>query len=282
MRQTWSRSHLTRAYHVRDRYINAERWSYLARLVQENALGGDADPLIELIDRRKIAPPLIPGAHIRRITYNRVEEIPWLMYPRFPEPEPYVLSAALNPAVASGQPTATASLVHPADGSSAEDDAQEAEASREPEGQEAEQEDKEPVAGMAEQLEEESILFVDVQPAAREAAQLSPDDLLKICRAVEIYRNARSRPAKRTPSKMSLSRAREIKAYLEEAEKIDWSGQRVYRQMFLWALPHVLCALRGVVASLREGKAAAKKQLADPKTGHLKLDDLMAEITSIK
>lgn len=111
----------------------------------------------------------------------------------------------------------------------------------------------------------------------------SAEEQQKVRKAIEVYHRIRyRRDTRRTPSKASLLQAREIKACLEEAARIDWAGGSRYRKIFLWALPHVLCALHGIANSLRKAEVEAKKQLVHPKTGYPEWETIMLEIANLK
>ncbi|KIP05323.1 hypothetical protein PHLGIDRAFT_154223 [Phlebiopsis gigantea 11061_1 CR5-6] len=239
------------------RFVVAKRWSELVRYVKYDTLGGNGDFLVELIDETRgiVPPPSAPG--IRRVVYRHPSEVPALLE----------YNCTQNPKFAGTE--------------------QESRRHTPAENFEISPEELQDVQIAENDVDHiqisdpDSVTFADIQPA-QTTPSYSDQDYDAIRTALAIYRkthNALNVRKHRAMTKASLLRAREFKACLTEASRINWVGRPGYRMLFLWYLPHVLCSMQGIIASLHGRKAHFKRQVADPARNPLEYDDLTRKIT---
>lgn len=247
------------------RFVTAPNWSELSRVLRENTLGGTADPLVELF-YEKAASSTAPTRTVTRIVYRKLSDILGLLDNYLPS-NPVVSSAPNSPTLPAQTPDATPQNIAPEDIGEQEEDCADVFG------------DHSAAIEFTEQHEAVSITFTDVQ--ADRAVSHTEEEMGKISRAVDIYIKARNASATRRKHvrKEAVLFAREFKAYLTETD----SKARSFRtKTALWAFPHLALSFKGILQSLRGKKVSVKKQLANLKTDHLQLDDLMSETTKFK
>ncbi|EKM60420.1 uncharacterized protein PHACADRAFT_179724 [Phanerochaete carnosa HHB-10118-sp] len=251
--------------HAYRRYATARDWVDLKRAVRQNALGGAGDQLIELVDAaRNASPPLIS---IHRIKYHKLSDIPGLL-------SDYLASTSRGSSTLASQPDSQATFN---DGAT-RDDIEDAADQHEPD---VHQNGEQSLLDPTDQQDLEPVAFTNVQ--SKGAASYSEEDFEKVRRALVVYRNARvsSMAHQKNVGRTSILFARECKAYLAEAANMSRQKSKFHARTFSWAFPHIAAALKGILRSLRAQKTSVKKQLVDQKTSHLKLDELMGDMTTL-
>jgi hypothetical protein len=256
------------------RFVTAQDWGQLRRLVWENTLGGFADPMIELVDRNRSSAVPIPGRNIRRIAFSAVSDIPALLRS---ELGGYLVPTSLQVAGLPSVKTQELSSEQPVDDGSPwhNEDVADMHLTEQ-------QEELAPDA--IERTDIEAVAFTAGDTDKSKTQQVyNTDDYEKVQKAVAIYRRIRtSSSMTRTFGKQVLFRSGQFKAFLRQAQLIDWTSRSVYRKIYLWACPHLLSALHGIHQVLVAKRHALKKMLADPKTDHLKFDELMEQMIKLK
>ena len=239
------------------RYVNAKTWDHLARVVRHSAADSSLDEMIQLHFGPKSAGGRSPP-NVRRVVYNRLEDIPWLLKTDGSLLAPTGLRAEAPAFVPAGAQSNTAQPEEEEEPHVVED------------GEEEAVEHPVDVKDVAQVINADYALIAPTAPTVREMAAAGT--------IAEAYQ--RHRALKRVNRKSSEEmRRRVFTSFSTEATKMDWP-HRYYRMLFLGPIPHLYIVVESVKNHLYEARSVARKRFN--MVAHLELENMQSSLTQMK
>ncbi|KAH9919768.1 uncharacterized protein BXZ73DRAFT_104876 [Epithele typhae] len=251
-------------HHTIEKYISAKKWDKLARLARQSAADSKLDEMIQLHHSMKpIYKPPIPG--VRRIIYNKLEDIQWLLKTDGSGAQTTGLRADALPFVPVNAPTpAVEPSASEEDGvAEGEDDAVDEEVTEGPD-------QAVDVDAITKDIAAEQKRTAAAAPTAQEISAAN-----KIASAYQRYL-ARTRVPKLSKARRRWQRI--FDKYAAHARTVQWPHAH-YRMLFLGPVPHLASAVEMMKYYLYETRIQLRKKLNIAK--HLELETMGSTLTQM-
>ncbi|KAM5542264.1 hypothetical protein V8D89_004137 [Ganoderma adspersum] len=237
-------------------YVNAKTWDHLARIVRHSVADSALDEMVQLHfgpksgDKRSLF-------NVRRVVYNRLEDIPWLLKTDRSRLAPTGLRAEAPAFVPVCAPSNTPQHEEEDEPHAAED------------GEEEAVEHPVDVEDVAQ------VINADYAPIAPIA--LTAQEIAAAATITEAYQ--RYRELKHVDRKSSEETRRRIfAAFSTQAAKMDWP-HRYYRMLFLGPIPHLYIVVESMKNHLHDSRSVAKKRFNV--VAHLELENMQSALTQM-
>ncbi|TFK88273.1 hypothetical protein K466DRAFT_598787 [Polyporus arcularius HHB13444] len=241
-----------------ENYVTARSWDSLSRLIRHSAKGSALDEMIQLHHGSRPVPKTgLPN--VRRVIYNRLEDIPWLLRTSGssgssgglrPDAMPFVPTTVPQPEsedVAVEENTAEADL--------AEEDAVEQAVDME---------------GITQAIDAEQ---TNIGPAAPTPEEITAADTI-----ASAYKRYVARTRSRKKNAAEETRRRIFSDFSTQSQTMEWP-HRYYRMLFLGPIPHLYIAVEGMKNHLHEARSIARKRFNVVK--HLELENVKSSLTQM-
>ncbi|KAI9068145.1 hypothetical protein FKP32DRAFT_1672451 [Trametes sanguinea] len=241
-------------------------WDHLARVVRRSASDTALDEMIHLHHGSYPVPDRsIP--YLRRVVFNRVDDIPWLLKTGGSSLQAGGLRADAAPFV----PTRIAAQA-----------GQEEDEEDENEDEDLEGPNQEPRAEDDDGLEpavnvDDIAQAIDAEQANFAPAEPTPDELAAAEKIQTAYRRHLARVRLRKTLPKEERKRRVFAAFLAEATRMDWPHGFYYRALYSGPVPHLYIVAEGIKSHLYDAKNNAKKRLIIVK--HLELENVQTALT---
>ncbi|KAI0716097.1 hypothetical protein C8T65DRAFT_606293 [Cerioporus squamosus] len=243
-----------------EEYVTARSWDVLARTVRQSVKGSSLDEMIQL-HHGSLPVPKSTIPNVRRVVYNRVEDIPYLLK----TDASGAVTGGLRAEAAPFVPVRLPSELEGQDGPS----------------EETVEENK--FGGDEDIIEEvvdmENIAHVIAAEQANVAATLSPEEVAAAQTIAVAYQRyiSRLRWLKKAP--VEETRRRTVSTFYTQGLTMEWP-HRYYRMLFLGPIPHLYIAVESMKNHLHEARSAARKRFNIVK--HLELENVQSSLTQLK
>ncbi|KAH9891312.1 hypothetical protein C8Q73DRAFT_119576 [Cubamyces lactineus] len=251
-----------RTFHpIIEKYVSATSWEDLARHIRRTSSGTALDEMI-LLHHESYPVLRNPMRLVRRVIFNRLEEIPWILKTGGPDAPSAGRRADDFPLV----PVIDIQEAHNAD-----------------EDTEVMLEESQDVGGdIFEQgvLDVENItLTIDAEQANRAPAAPTEQEIQAAQTIASAYQRhlARERLRKTTPREEKKRRI--FASFLEQSQKMEWPYV-YYRLLYQGPIPHLYMVADGIKTQLHEAKSEAKKRFNLAR--HLELEAVSTALTQTK
>lgn len=204
----------------------------------------------------------VPG--VRRVVYNRVEDLPYLLKTDATGSAAGGLRAEALPFVPARLP-ASSSELEGEDGPSEEP----AEETRLVEDEDV----------LEQAVDMENLAQAIAAEQANVAAAMTPQEVAAATTIASAYQRyvARLRSRKKYPSEET--RRRIFASFFTQSQTMEWP-HRYYRMLFLGPIPHLLIAVEGMKNHLHEARSVARQRFNIVK--HLELENVQSSLTQLK
>ncbi|EJF58549.1 hypothetical protein DICSQDRAFT_172899 [Dichomitus squalens LYAD-421 SS1] len=240
-----------------EEYVAAKSWDQLARVVRRSVKDSNLDEMVQLhyggkpVERKSLF-------NVRRILYDRLEDIPWLLRTDGSGAASIGLRAdapSFVPAVAAR------STVQP-----------EEEDQEEPPAEDGENDVPEQVVDV-----EHVAQAIDADYATAAPTAPTAKDIAAATTIAEAYQRyiAKKRVKRRSSEE---TRRRIFATFSAQAGKMDWP-HRYYRMLFLDPIPHLYMAVESLKNHLYEARNTARKRFVVAK--HLELESMQLSLTQL-
>ncbi|KAI1785582.1 hypothetical protein LXA43DRAFT_1185708 [Ganoderma leucocontextum] len=239
-------------------YVNAKTWDHLARVVRHSVTQSSLDEMIQLHfgpksgDKRSLF-------NVRRVVYNRLEDIPWLLKTDGSLSAPTGLRAEAPAFVpASAPPNAT-----------------QPEEEEEEESHTVEDGEEEVVEHPVDVEDVAQVINADYAPVAPTAP--TPQEIAAATTIAEAYQQYRALKSVNRKSSEE-TRRRIFASFTAQAAKMDWPHQ-YYRMLFLGPVPHLYIVVESMKNHLHDARSVAKKRFNV--VAHLELENMQSSLTQM-
>ncbi|KAH9855762.1 hypothetical protein C2E23DRAFT_548924 [Lenzites betulinus] len=253
-----------RSFHpLIEKYVNARSWDALSRLVRGVVSGSALDEMIQLHHGAAgPVPNFQPPPNVRRVVYNRTEDIPFLLKTGGSS----VPLASLRPDAAPFVPShANAEPVQGTDVDDADNVAEERQL------EDVAEDDVEQPVDMAHIAH-----AIDAQQAKSAPATATAEEIAAAQKIAAAYQQYQLRVHLRKPTAKEERRRRVYDTFAQTAESMEWP-HAYYRLLFRGPIPHLYIATNVAKGYLHDAKDNAKKRLQF--VTHLELDAMQTVLT---
>ncbi|KAI0757678.1 hypothetical protein C8Q80DRAFT_1134850 [Daedaleopsis nitida] len=242
-----------------EEYVNAKNWEALSRVVRHSAKGSTLDEMIQLHHGSKPIPKhSLPN--VRRVVYNRVDDIPWLLKTAGSSAPIVGLRAEASPFVPT---SVSGGLSQP-----------------EAEGAVQTFEDMKGEEDILEQgVDVENITqAIDAEQSKAAPPAATPEEIAAAETIVMAYRRYIERTRRRKKNSTEEVRRRAFVKFFAVGQKMDWP-HRYYRMLFFGPIPHLYIAVENMRAHLYEARSVARKKSIIVQ--HLELENVQSSLTQM-
>jgi hypothetical protein len=259
------------ASHLEFRYVYAQHWENLARIVRHSTSESPMDEMINILHASRVTYPLHPLAGVRRVVYNTRDEIPTLLLDTATSADVLSLRLEDSPSLSThdsdhfGHNNTAGVLLGPV--AVIDDD-----------------EKLHGDGGDAEELEVDQGADVDTvsdsadMPQALESVAPSEEECYAASVIQLAYRRALARRRGSPKDGLPEARSRFFTIYYKQSREMEWPN-RYYRLLFLGPIPHILLCLDAVETHTHELKGKTKERLQQVR--HMELEQLGGRLTQI-
>ncbi|KAI0327262.1 hypothetical protein GY45DRAFT_1428013 [Cubamyces sp. BRFM 1775] len=247
-------------HHIIEKYVTARSWEDLARHVRRSVSDSPLDEMVLLHHGSRPVPnSSIP--YLRRLIFNRHEDIPWLLR----------IGGSSAPGVGLRADTAPFVPVSVLQGvQAADEDAEEPIEETQDMGEDV-LEQAVDVDNIAHAIDAEQTNSAPAAPTEREV------NAAKAIASAYQRHLAQVRLRKTTPKEEK--RRRVFASFLEQSQKMQWP-YAYYRMLYQGPIPHLYIVADGIKNHLHEAKSAAKKRFNFAK--HLELEAVSTALTQTR